>query len=450
MPSPLASLSRSTAPGAIRLSELARLFSEEEGQLSQEEAARRQRRQLLFRESWPQSLRRQALASAYALRPGRIGDLSAMGALLLREALAGSRALPYPSAALAQPDDLCGIARDLSVATLGDAYSRGLYPWCHAGPVKWWAPRTRRVGNPREIAVGEAVRRHARRGTLKFTFDRDFDAIIAACAAPRPGHLPLTWIAPKLCGLTRRCTTPVSPIPIRSGTIAASLLPAVTASRAAASLSGRACSPASQAQARSGSHSCIGTSPIGASTCTMRNCPHRICARSASGECHARNTRHICRGRLPPRAAGIGRACQGFADGLSASRAHEHCDVKSVGMCSRGRETKADIILREWLQGSELGARDHHFCRLQRELRMRLQKRADAIFVFVTQNGAGDVNDPATRLREIRGPSQQFVLRFDALCKRAGPDAPFGVGIAPPCAGAGARRIDQHEIAAPT
>jgi hypothetical protein len=31
MPSPLASLARSTAPGAIRLSELARLFSEEEG-----------------------------------------------------------------------------------------------------------------------------------------------------------------------------------------------------------------------------------------------------------------------------------------------------------------------------------------------------------------------------------------------------------------------------------
>ena len=121
-----------------------------------------------------------------------------MGALLLREALAGSRALPYPSAALAQPDGLCGIARDLSVATLGKAYSRGLYPWCHAGPVKWWAPRTRCVGNPREIAVGEAVRRHARRGTLKFTFDRDFDAVIAACAAPRPGRLPLTWIAPKI------------------------------------------------------------------------------------------------------------------------------------------------------------------------------------------------------------------------------------------------------------
>jgi len=33
---------------------------------------------------------------------------------------------------------------------------------------------------------------------VKFTFDRDFDAVIAACAAPRPGRLPLTWIAPKI------------------------------------------------------------------------------------------------------------------------------------------------------------------------------------------------------------------------------------------------------------
>src|SRR6059058_2238828 len=109
MPSPLASLARPTAPGAIRLSQLARLFSEQEEQLSQEKAARRQRRAALFRESWPQSLRRQALSIVYALRPGRIGDLLPMEALLLREALARCPALPDPSTALARPNGLCGI-----------------------------------------------------------------------------------------------------------------------------------------------------------------------------------------------------------------------------------------------------------------------------------------------------------------------------------------------------
>jgi leucyl/phenylalanyl-tRNA--protein transferase len=198
MPSPLTALARPTAPGAIRLSQLARLFSEEEEQLSQEKAPRSQRRAALFRESWPQALRRQGLAIAYALRPRRVGDLPPMAALLLREALAPSPTLPDPSAALGKPDGLCGVARDLSVARLVEGYASGLYPWCHAGPVKWWAPRTRCVGDPRQILVGKPARRHAQRGTFKFTFDRDFDAVIAACAAPREGRLPLTWITPKI------------------------------------------------------------------------------------------------------------------------------------------------------------------------------------------------------------------------------------------------------------
>ena len=38
---------------------------------------------------------------------------------------------------------------------------------------------------------------------------------------------------------------------------------------------------------------------------------------------------------------------------------------------------------------------------------------------------------------------------LDALLERAGADAPLGVGVAPPGAGAGARRVDQHQIAPP-
>jgi leucyl/phenylalanyl-tRNA--protein transferase len=197
-PSALTSLARSAAPGAISLAELARLFSEGVDQMSSEKGAPAQRRTALFRESLPRSLRRQALAVAYALRPERAAGIPAMWALLLRKFIARSSDLPDPSAALVDPDGLCGIARDLSVNTLIEAYSRGLFPWCHAGPVKWWAPRTRCVANPRDILVGKAARRHAKRATLKFTFDRDFDAVIAACAAPRNGHVPLTWITPKI------------------------------------------------------------------------------------------------------------------------------------------------------------------------------------------------------------------------------------------------------------
>ncbi|HEX3181738.1 MAG TPA: leucyl/phenylalanyl-tRNA--protein transferase [Beijerinckiaceae bacterium] len=64
--------------------------------------------------------------------------------------------------------------------------------------LKWWAPRTRCVANPAEIVIGKSARRHLKRGTFRFTFDRDFDAVIAACAGPRRGHVPLTWITPKM------------------------------------------------------------------------------------------------------------------------------------------------------------------------------------------------------------------------------------------------------------
>jgi leucyl/phenylalanyl-tRNA--protein transferase len=197
-PAALASLARSAAPGAIRLSELARLFSEGDEQLSPGRAARRERRLALFRESARQRLRREALGLAYALRPERLAGILPMWRLLLRDAVARHADLPDPRAALANPDGLCGVARDLSVDTLVDAYASGLYPWAHSGPVKWWAPRTRCVANPRDIVVGKAARRHGKRGKLKFTFDRHFDAVIAACAGPREGRVPLTWITPRI------------------------------------------------------------------------------------------------------------------------------------------------------------------------------------------------------------------------------------------------------------
>jgi leucyl/phenylalanyl-tRNA--protein transferase len=197
-PPALASLARSAAPGAIRLSALARLFSEGDEQLSQGRAGKRERRAALFRERLPQRLRREALGLAYALRPERLAGILPMWRLLLRDAVARHADLPDPRAALANPDGLCGVARDLSVDTLVDAYASGLYPWAHSGPVKWWAPRTRCVAQPGEIPVGKATQRQARRGTFKFTFDRDFDRVIAACAAPRRGRVPLTWITPKI------------------------------------------------------------------------------------------------------------------------------------------------------------------------------------------------------------------------------------------------------------
>jgi hypothetical protein len=68
-------------------------------------------------------------------------------------------------------------------------------------------------------------------------------------------------------------------------------------------------------------------------------------------------------------------------------------------------------------------------------------ERGDPVLVLGPQDGAGDVHNAPALLDETQRAFERLVLILDALLERAGADAPFGVGIAPPGAGAGARRV---------
>ena len=101
---------------------------------------------------------------------------------------------PATAAADARDDcnGLCGLVSDLAPATLLDAYGRGLYPFCHLGPLKWWAPRERMVLFFPEFHIAKRLRRQIRNGGYRVTFDRAFADVIRACAKPRAGKAPLT------------------------------------------------------------------------------------------------------------------------------------------------------------------------------------------------------------------------------------------------------------------
>jgi hypothetical protein len=75
-------------------------------------------------------------------------------------------------------------------------------------------------------------------------------------------------------------------------------------------------------------------------------------------------------------------------------------------------------------------------------------ERGDPVLVLGPQHGAGDIDDASALLDEAQRAFQRFVLILDALFERPGAHAPFGVRIAAPGAGAGAGRVDQHQIAA--
>jgi leucyl/phenylalanyl-tRNA--protein transferase len=93
---------------------------------------------------------------------------------------------------------LVGISNDLSVPALVANYSRGFFPVCHMGAMKWWSPEVRAVIDPAETHISRNVRKLLRQHKFTVTMDQDFAGVMEACARPRPGKVPLTWITPRI------------------------------------------------------------------------------------------------------------------------------------------------------------------------------------------------------------------------------------------------------------
>lgn len=114
-----------------------------------------------------------------------------------------SAAFPDPREALTEPDGLLAIGGDLSVARLVNAYRNGIFPWYSDGdPILWWSPNPRTVLRPREVRVSRSMRKLLRRQRLGVTLDRDFPAVIRACAEPRADGGG-TWLVADMIGAYR-------------------------------------------------------------------------------------------------------------------------------------------------------------------------------------------------------------------------------------------------------
>jgi leucyl/phenylalanyl-tRNA--protein transferase len=115
---------------------------------------------------------------------------------------------PPPERALQDPPGLLAAGGDLSGERLLAAYRRGIFPWYSPGqPVLWWSPDPREVLFPAEFHCSRSLARSLRLRGFELDFDRDFKAVIEACAAPRT-HSPGTWITAEMqsayCELHRR------------------------------------------------------------------------------------------------------------------------------------------------------------------------------------------------------------------------------------------------------
>jgi leucyl/phenylalanyl-tRNA--protein transferase len=156
------------------------------------------RRSQLFREGPVELAERLLLGTAWAWKPERIGGLPNLAAMLAHDALVRDRTLPEPEHALACPPGLAGIVHDLSVPTLVAAYSRGLFPFSHVPPLKWWSPPKRTVLLFKDHHIGKTLRGKLKQARYAVTFDRDFEGVVAACAGRRAKRWHLTWITPRI------------------------------------------------------------------------------------------------------------------------------------------------------------------------------------------------------------------------------------------------------------
>ena len=115
---------------------------------------------------------------------------------------------PPQEAALRDPSGLLAAGGDLKPERLIAAYARGIFPWYSPGqPVLWWSPDPREVLWPREFHHSRSLRRALRQRGFSLHEDRDFVAVVSACAAPR-SRSPGTWITPEMkaayCALHQR------------------------------------------------------------------------------------------------------------------------------------------------------------------------------------------------------------------------------------------------------
>lgn len=100
--------------------------------------------------------------------------------------------------ALDEPNGLLAVGGDLSSQRLIAAYRHGCFPWYQAGqPLLWWSPDPRTVLLPEQLHVSRSLQKRIRQDAFHVTLDKDFEAVIRNCAAPRD-YTDATWITPAM------------------------------------------------------------------------------------------------------------------------------------------------------------------------------------------------------------------------------------------------------------
>jgi leucyl/phenylalanyl-tRNA--protein transferase len=93
-------------------------------------------------------------------------------------------------------DGIVALGGNLSPGMLLSAYEQGIFPWYNPGePVIWQSPDPRFIILPSALHISRSMQKVFRSNVFEVQLNRDFPAVISACAtAARPGQKG-TWLS---------------------------------------------------------------------------------------------------------------------------------------------------------------------------------------------------------------------------------------------------------------
>lgn len=104
----------------------------------------------------------------------------------------------FPPVEEADEDGLLAVGGDYSLPMLLEAYGSGVFPWpIEDLPPLWFAPAQRAILRLDEFHISKSLQKELRRRNYQIACNRDFAAVIRACAGPR-SYADGTWITPPM------------------------------------------------------------------------------------------------------------------------------------------------------------------------------------------------------------------------------------------------------------
>lgn len=101
----------------------------------------------------------------------------------------------FPPVSMTSDVGIIAVGGDLSPERLLLAYQSGIFPWFEKeDPILWWSPDPRMVLFPEELKIAKSMRKVLERNVFTITFNRDFRAVIEACAETGRKGQEGTWI----------------------------------------------------------------------------------------------------------------------------------------------------------------------------------------------------------------------------------------------------------------